>query len=199
MKIFLLMLSFFLYNGILYSWSSPTDISDLDNATLFLSVKPSYYNPEGRLAGDCIMPFIEISISPVRRLFAFSEIGFYKKGKNVQEVPSHTKVKFYPFSFGAKFFPIMEDNFGLYLKGGPTIGFLSSSQSWPYLPNKDTTTITGGMVGFGGLFQVDKNFGIDVFLNYLFCKKSFFDSISHMKLSVNGSGLVCGIGFGLLY
>ena len=81
----------------------------------------------------------------------------------------------------------------------PTYFILKTKQEWPYVKSKDSKNGLGATFGFGSMYFVTDTLLVDLFLDYLYAKRTYIDDNSQVEIKLYAGGLIGGIGIGLRF
>lgn len=106
-----------------------------------------------------------------------------------------TSINFVPLSFGLKYQHKIIRNVSLYAKIGPNWFYINNKNEYPYVDRKISKNGWGFTTGIGSIIDLNKCIALDLFIDYLYCKKSFLDCNSNKKVFLGGVAFGAGLGY----
>jgi len=169
--------------------------------SLTFEVKPTYFYPQDKVfrsiyGTNHFMMNFELDQKVYNYFHLFLEVGYLNDNGVVKAVDADTEVTLVPLTFGAKFIYNM-DKWNLYGKIGPNWVWAKAEDHYPTVKEKVTKNVFGGTIGVGAFYQVSPKILLDLFVNYLYDRKTFRDN--DLRIKIYGGGLQAGFGLGYTF
>jgi len=171
-----------------------------ENDYLF-EVKPSYFYFHDNTARDLynkggFMISLEFHGRIYENLFWFSELGFLYKDGHDYNLDTDTDIFLMPLSFGLKGIYSINNFIQLYAKIAPNWVWVTTWDDYPFFDSSKSRSTFGASFGIGAIFFPVENCAIDLFVGFLYDKKTFKDKAQNIKFSRYFGGMPFGIGLG---
>ncbi|MBI5346939.1 MAG: outer membrane beta-barrel protein [Chlamydiae bacterium] len=165
-----------------------------------LEIKPAYFHfqdPHLRsiFGNSAFMITGEYDHSLSNRLHIYADASYLQKEGTLHKYKTDAIITLIPLSIGLKYiYPYMSHLF-FYGKAGPNWFYLRAKQQYPFVKEVDTKNGFGATLGTGSLIFISKTFFFDLFVNYLYDKKTFLDPNSNFNIKMYAGGFEVGLGF----
>lgn len=147
-------------------------------------------------SGGTFMPSLEGNYRLYKNLHLFSEAAFLYKDGTTEDVNSKATLILVPISLGLK--PIFDvtDQVKIYFKAAPNWYYVREKLKYPFLKRSKSETGFGATFGVGTLKYLSCSWVLDIFVNYLYDRKTIRDSTSDIKFKRYIGGFQAGAGIG---
>jgi opacity protein-like surface antigen len=159
-------------------------------ADFIVELKAHYFSPSEEafrdIYGGGIMYGGEASIAVWKEVEVWFGVSFFSKKGELAFTKEETKVKIAPLGAGVRYSYPVNEKISIY--GGLGINYYSYKEENPL--GEVSKGGLGPVVKAGGLMKVTKEFIVDVYVDYSYCKMKPAD------FNINVGGIEAGIGLG---
>ena len=170
---------------------------------ILTEVKGGYFYPTDKIFREIYSPNgiygMEITTYAWDNYYIWIGADFFTNTGHSIGLEDPTSIYLVPLTFGLKYFYPVNRDVDLYAGLGFQGTYLKTIDDSPFVAHEVSNWDAGGIVKFGAILNMDKNFFIDLFTNYSYQKMDFQDTeggfLEHFKVDLSGFTVGVGIGY----